>query len=203
MKYLLNIHEHLNNKNSVSKNLKNVMSVITLILLMLMSVNVGAQEKKNSLTLKEFSESVLIVQDFTNVRINKSKALEIKILNFHSEKELESAYMINGIEYCDNGKFKDKVAGDGIYTSVKNIKIIKLQEKSVMLNMNEAFKHDKELNKYLDDKLNVSGKVKVKFGCKTRLASCPETSWWNDCWFGSPCTCIELHDCEIEIEYES
>lgn len=184
------------------KNFKNVMSVITLTMVVLASINVNAQEKKNSLTLKEFSESVLIMQDFTNVRINKSKALKIKILNFHSEKQLESAYMINGIEYCDNGKFNDKVAGDGIYTSVKNIKVIKLQEKSVLLNMNEDFKHDKELNKYLDDKLNVSSKTKLKVSCKMSLETCPETSWWNDCWFGSPCTCIQFRDCEIEVEIE-
>ena len=40
------------------KNFKNVMSVITLTMVVLASINVNAQEKKNSLPLKEFSESV-------------------------------------------------------------------------------------------------------------------------------------------------
>lgn len=125
----------------------------------------------------------------------------MEIKDFSGNVELNEAYKINGIEYNDNGKFNDKVANDGIYTSVESYKIINSEDvlTSLVINKAESFDYDEALSDYLSD---TNSKRKIKFGCKVRNIKCPQTSWYNTCIWGSSCTCVDFYDCEFSVEIE-
>lgn len=84
MKYLINIDVALNNKSNVSKNLKNVMSVITLTLVMLLSFNVNAQKIEYS---KEQIEDVKIkLRQGMNLFVESVKPFYKKGMSFEEYK---------------------------------------------------------------------------------------------------------------------
>jgi hypothetical protein len=159
-----------------------------------------------------FLESVALirtgVKTGTNAKNSEEKyAFTINVIDFSESIDLHEAYMIDDIEYSDNGLYNDEIANDGVYTSVQKYRIVNQESNKTnilntqIINKSDNFKYDKDLNNYLN-KNGVASKTKIKFGCKVRTVTCPETSWWNDCWFGSPCTCIEFYDCETSIEVE-
>lgn len=170
----------------------------------LFTMNVSGQNNKTILDLKtakqsdvlnsqELMESVVFIRDFTafQEKSSKSKPITIEIVNYHPSKKLLPAYMIDGIEYNDNGKFNDEIAGDGVFTSVKKV-VVKGLTKDVSLKYSAATSF-----KYQSESRGIS------FGCKVRTVTCPETNWWNSCWpVSSPCTCVEFYDCEFEIGIE-
>lgn len=172
---------------------------------MLLSMSITAQDiktivnpekagKLQALDASDLLESVMFVQDFTAFQGKTSIAqpATIEIVNYHPTKKLLPAYMINGLEYCDNGKYNDKVAGDGIFTSVVNVRVTNLPKGTAKkYTASPALKYQS------------ANKTEIKFGCKVRLVTCPESSWYNSCWpFSSPCTCVEFYDCEAEISFE-
>tara|TARA_B110000879_G_C11137930_1_gene498968 strand:+ start:353 stop:961 length:609 start_codon:yes stop_codon:yes gene_type:complete len=157
-----------------------------------------------------FLEAVAIIRTgVLQKKSNKSKqekyAFTINIVDFSKNIDLHDAYVIDNIEYSDNGLYNDETPNDGIYTSVLTYKIINQESNKInvfnsqIINRSEDFKYIKELNDYLKKK-NIASKTSIKFGCKLRSVNCPETSWWNECWLGSPCTCIEFYDCSASIE---
>ncbi|QQU03461.1 hypothetical protein [Myroides odoratus] len=149
---------------------------------------------------------------------------QMEILNFDNSKKLDHVYMIEGQEYSDTGTFNDEIAGDGIYTSVNQFKFKegkeleqfeKLQdlEKNHFVHIGDKFKYEKDLYSYLNQKYDYSNQqspqnfdksirklvsATVSFGCKTRWATCPNTSWYNTSLFGEKC--IEFYDCDAKIE---
>lgn len=130
------------------------------------------------------------IQDFTAFQdggaITRPMIIEFK--NHHPTKKLLPAYVVNGLEYNDNGKNNDQVAGDGIFTSAKNVTVRGLP---------------KDVTKVHNFSSTYTGNVGriIKFGCKTRIVPCPETSILNTCWpLSSPCNCVEFFDCEFELE---
>ncbi len=162
-------------------------------------INPKNADKNEALTANQFLESVLVVRRLgdANSRSKTKKALEIELVNFNSSKKFLPAYLIDGIEYNDNGKFNDKIAGDGIFTSVTKHLV-----KGVPVDISEIgsiaaqFKYQNQLKNY---KSSTRG-LEVTFSCKTRIVVCPETSWWNNCWpLSSPCTCVEFYDCEVSV----
>ena len=158
-----------------------------------------------------FLESVAFVRtgvksDDEGKNDEEKYAFTINIVDFSGSIELHEAYMIDDIEYSDNGLYNDEVANDGIYTSVQKYRIVNQVENkanamnNAIINKSDSFKYNKQLNNYI--KNAVDSKLKVKVGCKVRTVTCSEDNWWNECWFGSPCTCIEYYDCEASIEVE-
>jgi len=184
--------------------MKTIYKIITVCIL-LVSTGMFAQNSKTivnpeksgklqALDAQELLESVVFVQDFTPFQGRKvgARPITIEIVNYHPTKKLLPAYMINGLEYCDNGKYNDKVAGDGIFTSVQNVTVKNLPKGTgKKYTASPALKHQS------------ANKSEIKFGCKVRTVTCPETNWWNSCWpLSSPCTCVEFYDCEVEISIE-
>jgi len=155
----------------------------------------------------KIEDSLVFIQDlsFLNSKNKRDQhVLTIQILNFNANYKLLPAYNIDGVEYCDNGKFNDKVAGDGIFTSVSEHRILS-GSSTYITNVikSPSFKYNADFNKFIDTKYGSANKSGIKFGCKVRLIPCPETNWWNSCWpLSSPCSCVEFYDCEVEIEIE-
>ena len=182
--------------------MKTIFKIIT-VLVLLVSSNVFAQNDKTivdpkkagqleALNGKELMESVIFIQDFTSFQGGKtiSKPMTIEIVNYHPTKKLLPAYMINGLEFNDNGKFNDQIAGDGIFTSVENVVVTGLpKEVTTRFTASPLFKYQSA---------NRGGSI----GCKVRTIRCPETNWMNSCWpLSSPCTCIDFYECEFEINW--
>lgn len=184
--------------------MKTIFKIITVFTL-LMSSTVIAQNSKTivnpekagkvqALSASELMESAVFVQDFTPFQGKTALAqpMTIEIVNYHPTKKLLPAYMINGIEYNDNGKYNDKVAGDGIFTSVRNVTVKGLPKGT-----------SKKYNASSSLRYQSANKSEIGIGCKVRTVTCPETNWWNSCWpLSSPCTCVEFYDCEVTISIE-
>ncbi|SRR5690554_4160772 len=149
----------------------------------------------------EFLKSVAIIQGGLELDpITANYSLFMTVKDFSGNYQLHDAFIIDGIEYCDNGQFNDEVANDGIYTSVDQYAIdasdVPRLRDNYFIHTGSDFAHESELQSFL----NAAGPgFGIYFGCKLRLVTCPETSWYNDCWFGSPCTCIEFYDCYVEV----
>lgn len=196
--------------------MKNKSTLFLISMLLLYSAGAFAQYKSSktiidpknpgkaiALSAEEFEESVLVIEDLSEF-MGKSilkKPLIIELVNFNSGRKLLPAYKINGVEYCDNGKHNDKVAGDGIFTSVSSYSVkgsaASLSARGATSN---RFKYAQSLQSFRNGKYG-SDQRDVGLSCKIRLVTCAETTWYNSCWpLSSPCTCVEFYDCEVSLK---
>lgn len=148
-----------------------------------------------------FTKSVAIIKFNYGQTPSESVPLTVRMISYDENYELLPVYKYDGVEYSDNGLFNDAVAGDGIYTSVENLKLA--QEdiyNGVEVNIGEDFLHKDKLVTQV--KTEYAAKVKpggsIKFGCKMKLGKCPNTSWYNTSYFGEPC--VFFYDCEASFE---
>lgn len=159
----------------------------------------GAQ----ALSPSEFNASTVLIQDFSAF-LSKSKShkapITIQILNFHKSKKLLPVYVFDGVAYSDNGQHNDKVAGDGVFTSTKPVKVSAAKPLPAKRYITSPdFKYKAAFDAYLNAQ-NAAAKYGIGVKCKARIITCPETDWWNTCWpLSSPCSCVEFYDCEFEI----
>ena len=157
------------------------------------------------LPVDSYDDSVIFIQDFDQIRSRSAQgkqALTITIVNFDERFKLLPAYRIDGIEYCDNGQYNDVVPGDGIFTSVKKFDVtVGKSATGLEVSTGTDFKFEKEMQALLGTEFRNHRETEIKFSCKVRTVTCPETNWWNSCWpLSSPCTCIEFYDCEVGLE---
>lgn len=155
------------------------------------------------LSSTEFEESVLIIQDLSEF-LGKSalkKPLTIELINFNKARKFLPAYRLNGVEYTDNGKYNDKVAGDGVFTSVSSHQVRgSAQALSARGAKSIKFKYAQDLVRFRNGIYGPSQRD-IGLSCKVRLVTCTETAWYNTCWpMSSPCQCIEFYDCEISVK---
>ncbi|NNK72799.1 MAG: hypothetical protein HKO94_06375 [Flavobacteriaceae bacterium] len=159
------------------------------------------------LPVDHYDDSVIFIQDLNQIRARSSQgkqALTITIVNFDNRFKLLPAYRIGDVEYCDNGQYNDVVAGDGIFTSVKKFNVnLGKSTNGIEVSKGTEFKYEKEMQALLNTKFNDQRSSGIKFSCKVRTITCPETNWWNSCWpLSSPCTCLDFYDCELELEID-
>jgi hypothetical protein len=183
---------------------KPILIMISLSLL-IMSCNDESNIQVNKAT---FDNSAVIFYEHSTIPNGRgTQPIQLRIVSFNSNFSLESSYYISGIHYTDDGSFNDKTASDGIYTSIEkyeNSKTLNSIEESIYVIKNDQFDFNEELELYIKQlsTLQTNGKyfIGVKFKCKVKTVTCPETSWWNTCWpLSSPCNCLEFYDCEIQI----
>lgn len=188
---------------------------LTIVLLTVAFSCNTAHDKREADSMIEanFEESVVLLQRINPAKIVKDNQtieviLSIEIVSFDENVPFQNEYIIDNIKYTDDGQFNDLLGGDGIYTSVQTFILPaslfdqKFNQEIVILHKGLEFKYDGELENYLIEKF--SEKTSIKFGCKVRLVTCPETNWLNTCWPApSPCWCVEFYDCSFEIELGS
>ena len=206
-----------------------VFSIIALVTVVACSkddtnVDNGLQEKtENSqfslrgaaeiISPESFTKSVAIVKLAHAVSIpakttKDEVALVIEVFNFDDNYSLNEAFVIDNIEYSDNGRFNDKVANDGVYTSVQTFTPSEenqnAPEEEDVANVMVIADMDDFL--YMDDLKETLAKVKPKVyaqvGCDIVTRDCPQTTWYNSCWFSDECTCVYLENCELTIGIE-
>jgi hypothetical protein len=169
-------------------------------LLLALAVSCSQEEIVSSdVSQKDFLKSVAIVQ--TNSTINakggngSTVALTIELFNFNKSYVLQSQYIIEDVEYYDNGQSNDLVAGDGIYTSVKSFERSQLSNQSQLkIATSEMFKYSDQLSNIIKKKYKSGARTQgVGVTCKVDLRPC--SGWWS--WCG--CDCVYIHDCELEV----
>lgn len=198
--------------------MKNLITLFIMSMLLLFSVSAFAQLRGDktiidpenpgnsvALSATEFEASVLILQDLSEFigKATLKKPLTMELVNFNSNRKLLPAYRINGIEYSDNGKFNDIVAGDGVFTSVTTHRVKgKAEDLSARGAKSNAFAYTQELLSFRKG-IYASSQRGIGLSCKIRLVTCPETTWYNSCWpLSSPCQCVEFFDCEVSVGLE-
>lgn len=158
-----------------------------------------------ALSGSDFDQSVLVITDLTTLKgksLAKPYHVTIELVNFHPTKKLLPVYTIGGIAYNDDGKHHDRIAGDGIFTSIYPVRVA---ASSSALKRNyakaDSFKYTDQLTNYMQSKEGVTQKLGISITCKTRIITCPEEHWWDTCWpLSSPCQCVDFYDCEVEID---
>lgn len=198
--------------------MKNLFKVKYLVLLttIILTFACSTEDDDKNENLNDFSSSVAIINTHeVSQKDLSSLPITIKLVSFNSNYFLEEKYKIDGIEYNDNGLFNDQFAGDGIYTSVEkfNIKEFKsINTKSSDAFVSSNFIYIEEFKSWLkenydtrkDEKSGLKPKLsaKVNVGCKMVTRPCPETTWYNTCYFSEDCTCVYLEDCELDVSIE-
>lgn len=132
----------------------------------------------------------------------------VEILNFDNRYSLNETFVIDDIEYSDNGRFNDMVANDGIYTSVQTF-IPSSENQNAFEEENVANVQviaDLDDFLYMDDLEQSLARIKPKViasvGCDIVIRDCPQTAWYNSCWFSDRCSCVYLENCELTVSIE-
>jgi hypothetical protein len=154
---------------------------------------------------KEFLFSVAIVETNSVVTAkvgDKSKVAQtIEVFNLNKKLALHDAYKVNDIEYSDNGQFNDLVAGDNIYTSVETFALSEIaKEFDIKVSKSQEFKYSNQLTEILQERYPKNARTKsIGVSCQISLRTCPQTSWYNTCWWGDSCTCVHIGPCSAEF----
>lgn len=161
---------------------------------------------------QNFLSSVAII-DKTDLNSSKTEealtAYTLELKNFNEKYQLNDTYKIDDIEYTDNGQNNDLIANDGIYTSVELFEITSKSSKniSVKIAYSEDFKYKDQIRNYTKEFLasnkelqeNAGIGIGVSITCDIVTRPCPQTTWYNSCWFTDECTCIYLENCSVTV----
>lgn len=162
-----------------------------------------------SLENKDFLTSVAIFDIGESISSKTSEdklSYTLELKSFDNKYRLKEAYKINDIEYSDNGKFNDLIAGDGVYTSVNVFDSPKKSD--LKISYSKSFKYRDKISSYSKKVLATSNKSNnvgenATFGititCDIVTRTCPQTRWYNTCWFSDSCTCVYLENCQISV----
>jgi len=165
-------------------------------------------ENINNDTNNSFEKSIAILDTNSKVEGKTSKsnleALTIELINFNEDYSLNEAYKINDIEFNDNGLFNDAIAGDGIYTSVELFDPLenKSKEAGDKLSYSENFAFTEDLKKELRSRYEGKRDVGISVSCDIVTRPCPQTTWYNTCYFSDECTCVYLENCTGTVSIE-
>ncbi|MBI3139534.1 MAG: hypothetical protein HYZ15_13240 [Sphingobacteriales bacterium] len=149
-----------------------------------------------------FGENVAITASFTRNLDAKTFVKEIKLVSFSASYALPLGFGLKEINYSDNGKLYDLVAGDGIYTSVDRYEITDKQASNPVgvsvpvlqqIVVDASFKHDDQLAKG-----EYSGKIKIK--CRVYKCGCPCNTFTCGACILFGWSCIAVEWCEIDFE---
>ncbi|HLP63210.1 hypothetical protein [Flavobacterium sp.] len=119
-------------------------------------------------------------------------ARSITLSNFNESYKLLSVYVLNGVDFTDDGKYNDLRAGDGIYTSVQLLPNPRGTSSVGSYLISDDFKYMENL---------ISSTSKIKIGCKIRHVRSGFSILGTNCATNC-CGCTEFYDCEISIEIE-
>ena len=151
---------------------------------------------QKSIAPEELLESFAMVLYHTKQSEHDSIVLHLALKNFDGSLNTPSEIIFNKRGYTDDGEGNDLLRGDGIYSSVEAFDEPP-ENGYVAFTSDHLFDFDDELDEWVTRKFGPSG----GYYCNLGLAKCPETSWLNECWFGSPCTCITI-DCSFSVGFD-
>lgn len=145
---------------------------------------------------KNFEESIVIMP--SNRVSSKTKKSEFSaksfvLENYNPDYIVDSIYIINGVDFTDNGLVNDVKAGDGIYTSVESLPNLKITSKKA--GKKAIFSNS---FKYKDKFANQSVASKFMITCKMRVVHSGKSLLGFSCKGG----CIELYDCSVEMGWD-
>jgi hypothetical protein len=114
---------------------------------------------------------------------------QFSLLMFDESYTPLESYIINNVDYTDDGKFNDQVAGDGVYTSV----ITRPIASYVPVPADVAFASDDF--EHFDE---AASEFHITFKCKIRTTYEGYSAMHIPCSWGG---CIEIYACKGEISF--
>ena len=128
------------------------------------------------------------------IGITDESARSVKIKSYDNMYKLKNMYIIDGVDYTDDGKTNDDVANDGIFTSMQLLPV----PTETSINTITPIKSDKfKFNDLLlADNPNVN-KTTFSLTCKFRRVTQGYSLFGNSC----SDTCIQIYDCEFTINF--
>nr|WP_294858680.1 hypothetical protein [uncultured Fluviicola sp.] len=146
-------------------------------------------EKTGAITALFFRSVVIVPQDHLLVDGGTKFAQQFSLLKFDDSYVPLDSYIVNNVDYTDDGQINDKVAGDGIYTSAIKKPIASITD--VPANMGfaaENFEHYDE----------AASEFHITFKCKLK------TTYEGYSAMGFPCSwggCVVIYACKGEISF--
>ncbi len=146
-------------------------------------------EKSGVITSLFFRSVAIIAENHLIIEGGTKFAQQVSLLKFDDSYVPLDSYILNNVDYTDDGQINDKVAGDGIYTSVISKPIASITD--VPANMGFA----SDVFEHYDEAVN---EFHISFKCKMR------TTYEGYSAMGFPCSwggCIEFYACKGEISF--
>ncbi len=155
----------------------------------------SVQKSATANYLDRMLRSTAIVQFMSEDNESDSMIVHLQFFIYDQLESLPTNIIVDNVRYSDDGRGNDRVAGDGIYSSLEKYRTT-YDEKSYV-HTAEDFVFDDEL---AEDFSAIGGGIAI--ACDIGTAECPETSWLNTCWpLSSPCTCVTFSNCHAEISF--
>lgn len=146
-------------------------------------------EKSGSITALFYRSVAIVPKNHLLVSGGTEFAQQFSLQRFDESYTPLESYIVNNVDYTDDGKFNDQVAGDGVYTSVIKKPIASYTE--VPANMGFA-SDDFE---YYDE---AASEFHITFKCKIRTTYEGYSAMHIPCSWGG---CIEIYACKGEISF--
>ncbi len=158
--------------------------------LLFLSISLFAQETNNEWTEEYIQHNIAFTNIKARVITSDFYVCEITVTDCNKSLPLPVGFGLQGQTFADNGVGNDLVKGDGVYSSIDQIKFLNGQPDVLV----KGFK-------IFDENYQCKSKTESNktdgFGCKIRRCGCPcptytcrACEWWG--W-----SCMELYDCEI------
>ncbi|WP_343636253.1 hypothetical protein [Fluviicola sp.] len=146
-------------------------------------------EKSGAITSLFYRSVAILPKSHLVVNNGTEYVQQFSLLMFDESYVPSDSYILNNVDYTDDGKFNDVVAGDGVYTSVikKPIASYVAVPANVAL-VSDDFEHFDE----------AASEFHISFKCKIR------TTYEGYSAMGIPCSwggCIEFYACKGEISF--
>ncbi len=185
----------------------------------ILTLQTNGQDEKNNKDLY-LKQNVAIVDGLVR-SINQSQYVkELLLVDFNKTEPLPDSLSFQGIGFADNGIGFDRIANDGIYTSLitflhndripyrSNVLKWSVNEYSII---DEQFSYINELNDYLSQynyvDQNGQSKLKIVIKCTWVVCVCFVNGCWCDLCLPSPqpgsgTVCFTDLQCTITISWE-
>ena len=146
-------------------------------------------EKSGAITSLFFRSVAIVPRSHLMVNGGTEFAQQFSLLRFDESYTPLDSYIVNNVDYTDDGKFNDKVAGDGVYTSVITKPIASYVEVPFGIAFAaEDFEHHDE----------AASEFHIKFKCKLRTTYAGYSAMGFPCSWGG---CVEIYACKGEISF--
>lgn len=146
-------------------------------------------EKSGTITALFYRSVAILPKSHLVVNGGTEYVQQFSLLMFDESYVPLESYILNNVDYTDDGKFNDVVAGDGVYTSV----ITKPIASYVPVPANVAFASD--VFEHVDEAVN---EFHITFKCKLRVTYEGYSAMHIPCSWGG---CVEIYACKGEISF--
>jgi hypothetical protein len=163
---------------------------ICFIGLLLSSITLFAQNGSKKWTEEYIQQNIAFTKFTARVVTSDFYVCEITVTDINKSIPMPEGFGLNDVSYADNGVGNDLIKGDGVYSSVDQIKFLNGRPKILTKDykiFDQNYKGKAEMNSVISD--GIGCKIR-RCGCPCPTFTCRACHWWG--W-----DCLEVYECEI------